>query len=174
MGYQITFVPSEEAMEPYKFKNLDTALRLEKARYDLIDYIMKDGCGDRASQQYDFLRFRLGFLFDMVEEDEKKFTDLRWSEDPDHELRFSGWEFSKNDFQKKEDVVDYGIEHLIILSDLVKTPDYFENHEHFCDKLDEVKILIHDFIESARTSVSHMIVNDLDNFKKATGDESLN
>lgn len=167
MGYQITFIPTVEAMQKYKpVSNFQQdGSTIEEFKYELIHYVMKNGEKGGVPQQYKQIDLLLRCIVNSVDDHEKHLAYKRWSEDKDHQLWYCGWEFSKPSQLDREDTISLYIERLIVLSDLVTTPDYFEENGKFFKKLEEVRGTVSDFIESTEEISIHTIIDDLDEFK---------
>ena len=167
MGYQITFIPTEEAMQKYKpaskFQQDDA--NIEGFNFDLVHYVMKHGEKDSVLQQSKQIDLLLRCIANSVDDYERHLAYKRWLENKDHQLWYCGWEFSKPSQFDKEDTISSYKKRLITLSDLVTTPDYFEEGEKFFKKLEEVREIVCDFIESMEDISIHKIIDDLNEFK---------
>lgn len=166
MGYQITFVPTEEKMKEYKPWNEDRSKdsMVDAFKYELISFCMKHH-EDSVSNIVKQLGFYLRCLASAVETEEKVNAYFRWKEDENHELWYCGWEFSHEARHGKDEIMQDTIEKLLIFADLVETPSYFDQHDNFYTKLHDVKEDVEGFIELMQEIAIHDIINDMEEFK---------
>ena len=95
MGYQVVFVPSEEKMKAYEtFVKNDLSELLQSQIIELTHYCMKDRIEYIQSMSRQ-IKNSLKSIKTIVFNSEKKSAYERWKEDEDHELWYSGWEYSK-------------------------------------------------------------------------------
>lgn len=173
MGYQITFTPTEEAMAKYKprqEKRPDSNDSLvDIVKYEIISYCMnnKEETPSKIIKQIGFL---LRWLKNAIEEEEKSFAYFRWKDDEKHELWYCGWEYSRESRFNIDDTIRNYTEKLFIFANLVKTPDYFSEHENFFTKYNDLVEDIDGFCELIRDIVIHNIIDELDEFKVKSDD----
>lgn len=166
MGYQITFVPTEEKMKSYKPWNEERPKdsTVNTIKYELISFCMKKH-DDSVSNIVKQLGFYLRYLTSAIETEEKTNAYFRWKDDENHELWYCGWEFSHESRFDKDTVIQDTLEKLLILADIVETPSYFDQHENFYTKLHDVEEDIEGFIELMQEIAIHNIINDMEEFK---------
>lgn len=170
MGYQITFLPTEEKMQEYKPYNELSKVELEPTKYEIMSYCMKKH-DDSVFSKVKYLKNTLTFLANQVEQYEKQNAYYRWKSDENHWLWYCGWEFARECSFDKDDMIERHVKDLLVLSDIVETPDYFENSEKFYRKLEEVDENIDGFVEIMSDYYIHEIIKDLDEFKLNDDDE---
>lgn len=173
MGYQITFLPTEEKMQGYKPYNELSKVELEPTKYEIMSYCMKKH-NESVFSKVKYLKNTLTFLANQVEQYEKQNAYYRWKSDENHWLWYCGWEFARECQFDKDDVIERHVKDLLVLSDIVETPDYFENSENFYKKLEEVDENIDGFVEIMSDYYIHEIIKDLDDFKLNDDDEDEN
>lgn len=174
MGFQITFVPSEEKMTVYKPWNENTVNYVEaikNSKREIISYCLKNHDNDDTRKIATNIGFNLRMLISSIELDEKYSAYKRWKEDADHELWYCGWQFSHECEIDKEGILEQTIDELTILADVVKTPDYFEDIDKFTRKREEIIEQLDDFEYTMRDLVVYGIIDDLREFEKKYDDE---
>ena len=146
MGYQVTFAPTEEKMEQYKpYNEKRSESNVDNYKYELISFCMNNT--DQSTYQViKHIRFMLECMYRAVEQDEKERAYFRWKEDEEHHLWYCGWEFAHDTSINKEELINDTVESLFILTNLVKTPDYFEAHDKFFTKYRDIVEDIDGFI----------------------------
>lgn len=168
MGYQVTFVPTEEAMSKYKpwkeeKHNPEDSL-VNIIKFEIISYCMNTA-EEMPSKVVKQIAYLLRYLKGAVETEEKNDAYFRWKEDKDHQLWYCGWKFYHESHIDAESIMKDYIEKLFILTQLVKTPDYFSEHENFFTKYNDLLRDIDEFVELIQDIVIHDIINELDEFK---------
>ena len=174
MGFQITFVPSEEKMTVYKPWNENTVNygeAIKNSKREIISYCLKNHDNDDTRKIATNIGFNLRMLISSIELDEKYSAYKRWKEDADHELWYCGWQFSHECEIDKEGILEQTIDELTILADVVKTPDYFEDIDKFTRKREEIIEQLDDFEYTMRDLVVYGIIDDLREFEKKYDDE---
>ena len=177
MGFQITFVPSEEKMTTYKPWNenmVNYKEAIKNTKRELISYCLKNHDNDDTRKIATTIGFNLRMLISSIELDEKFSAYKRWKEDADHELWYCGWQFSHECDVDKEGVLEQTIDELTILADVVKTPDYFEDIDKFTKKREEIIEQLDDFEYTMRDLVVYGIIDELREFEKKYDDEEEN
>ena len=121
----------------------------------------------------DAIKRHLLLISNYVEQEAKYNAYERWSEDEDHHLWYCGWEYSRPCDLNKESIINDTLSKLSILTNLVKTPDYFSARKEFYTKYDEIQEILGDFEDVMLTISIHNIIEDLEEFKlKDDEDES--
>ena len=179
MGYQVTFKPSAEKMEEYKpwtnkFGTNTYQSQTKKTRAELIAYCMKRHDDKTFTKIYDDISFYLRMLKESERTDTRIDAYNRWNDDENKELWYCGWQFSRPCEFDIDDVVDNAIEDLVMFTDIIQTPDYFENSEKFYDKYNEIVQKVDGFIELINEITIHEIIEDLDEFKCKYDDNDEN
>ena len=174
MGYEIRFVPTEEKMNSYKPWNGYEAEKRGKTiknyERDLISYCLKDNSDKSTVKIAETIEFNLRMLYGLIEQDEKYNAYKRWKEDEEHMLWYCGWEYSHNASYDLDSITESTTDRLVILADVVKTPDYFDDGERFSEKWTEVSENVTGYTDMCRELVIHDIIDDLKEFKD-TGEE---
>ena len=174
MGYQITFLPTEEKMNTYKPWN-DRAVNYEEVikntKRELISYCLKDHTDEDTRKIATNIGFQLRMLISSIELNEKFIAYKRWKEDDEHELWYCGWQFSHPCEFDKDSILERTIDELTILADVVKTPDYFEDIEKFDRKRTEIIEQLDDFAETMSDAAIYDIIEDLKEFEKKYDEE---
>lgn len=174
MGYQITFLPTEEKMNTYKPWN-DRAVNYEEAikntKRELISYCLKDHADEDTRKIATNIGFQLRMLISSIELNEKFVAYKRWKEDDEHELWYCGWQFSHPCEFDKDSILERTIDELTILADVVKTPDYFEDIEKFDRKRTEIIEQLDDFAETMSDAAIYDIIEDLREFEEKYDEE---
>ena len=174
MGYQITFLPTEEKMNTYKPWN-DRAVNYEEAikntKRELISYCLKDHADEDTRKIATNIGFQLRMLTSSIELNEKFVAYKRWKEDDEHELWYCGWQFSHPCEFDKDSILERTIDELTILADVVKTPDYFEDIEKFDRKRTEIIEQLDDFAETMSDAAIYDIIEDLKEFEEKDDEE---
>ena len=172
MSYQITFIPSEEKMETYKPYNnrpidsLDSSVNYFK--YELLHYCMTTE--ETSSNIIKHIVYLLKCLITAIEQEEKTNLYFRWKNNEKHEVWFCGWEFSRECTHDIDEILENCTENLMILASMVKTPNYFTEHDNFNIKYNDIKEDVEGFIELVQECVIHKFINDLKEFE-VKGDE---
>lgn len=173
MGYQVTFTPTEEKMEEYKKKPTFGSYykSIDGYKKEIFSYCMKP-TEDAPAVIQSKLNALLTYLNQLIKEDERQNAYDRWESDENHELWYCGWQFAKDSSITEEELINNTIDNLFLFVDIVKTPDYFDEHEKFYDKLNDVNNEIDGFIECAQEIIIHEIIDDLEPFKVKDDDDN--
>ena len=94
-------------------------------------------------------------------EDERNIAYDRYKENDKGEISFNFYE----NFQGKEYILKNTTKSLLVLTDVVATPDYFDDYNKFIRKEEEIINIIDDFIDSMIDCAIEEIIKDLDEFK---------
>ena len=172
MGYQVTFTPTEEAMAKYKpwKEERPNDSHTDTFKFELVSYCMKKH-EEGSSQILQHIKFLLRCLDNAVRDEENTNAYFRWKDDEKHELWYCGWEFSHESYVDKDTTMNNTAESLFILTDIVETPSYFDNHEQFFTKYNDIVEDIDGFIDAMRECAIHDIINDLDEYKVKNEEE---
>ena len=171
MGYQVVFVPPEEKMKAYEtFVKNDLSELLQSQIIELVHYCMKDRTEYIHSMSRQ-IKNSLKSIKTIVFNSEKKSAYERWKEDEDHELWYSGWEYSKPPTFELNNIIDDTTETLLMYADVIKTADWYSEEEKFYQKWNAVKSEIDGFIEIITELAVHEIIDDLKEFKKKYEEE---
>lgn len=175
MGYQITFLPTEEKMNTYKPWN-DRVVNYEEAikntKRELISYCLKDHEDEDTMKIATNIGFQLRMLISNIELNEKFIAYKRWSEDDEHELWYCGWQFSHPCEIDKDSILENTIDELTILADVVKTPDYFDDIDKFDRKRIAIAEQLDDFAETMSDIAIYSIIEDLREFEEKYDEET--
>lgn len=163
MGYQITFKPTDEAMDKlvkdYK-ANYDTRSALEEMKVGLLCYCMKP-TDDYVDKIYRRIKMELEFIKDKVIQDEYVSIYNQYKNSEDGLIWYCGWEFSHDWDGEIDGTVKYAAEKLMTLTYLTEKYDYFDENEKFYDKYNEASSTIGYFIEEISTYAAHNIIDEL-------------
>lgn len=174
MGYQITFAPSEEKMKEYKPWNENQGQHdsfLEDYKRELVHYCMKKHDKTTTIQLSKDLAWKLRCLYGAVEQDEKLNAYYRWKNDEHHWLWYCGWEFSHDSYFEKDSFIEQKVNDLLVFTDLIETPNYFEDSENFYKKLSDVREEVEGTVEIFQEIMIHNIIEDLREFELKDDDE---
>ena len=161
MGYQITFTPPAEKMEEYKNKDC-TFVRTGVAGYkkELLSLCMHTP-KDSPTYLQSTLTALVQCLQSAIERDQKESIYNQWKNDENHEIWFCGWQYAQEATLTNEEIVTSTVDNLFIYCDLVQTPDYFDDHEKFYEKLNDINDEINGFEEMIIENYNHSVINDL-------------
>ena len=171
MGYQIVFVPPEEKMKDYEtFIKSNFSELLQNQVIELIHYCMKEHT-DYVYIIINQIKTILKSIKIIVFNSEKKSAYERWKEDENHELWYSGWEFSKPSVFELDKLINDTSETLLMYTDIIKTADWYSEEENFYKKWNAIKSEINGFIEIITELAIHEIIDDLKEFEKKYEEE---
>ena len=117
------------------------------------------------SRIYRDLKMLLALLKTEVYDLEKESAYERWNSDENKELWYCGWEFARPSSFDADELMKHYLEDFVIFTDVIKTPDYFENSEKFFDKVNELNEKLSGFIECYSDLCIHDIIDELDEYK---------
>lgn len=172
MSYQITFAPPAEKMEEYKDKDFNFP-RNNTAGYkkELLSICMHTP-KDSPMYLQTSLTALVKCLQSSIEREQKESIYNQWKENENHEIWFCGWQYAREATLTNEEIVASTVDNLFIYCDLVQTPDYFDDHEKFYEKLNNINEEIDGFEESIIENYNHFVINDLHAYKVGGEDES--
>ena len=165
MGYEKSFVPTEEAMEELE-KNVSRASdAFNSFKIELKTYCMLDHTKETLSDVISKIRYYLfGLKYDVRSECYK----IAVEQYKEHgEVWFCGWEYSHSEPDSDYDeVFDYVLEKLVTLSCVVKTSDWFDESEKFYEKLHEINSAIEYFCDEMTTIINYEIMEKLKDYEE--------
>lgn len=177
MGYQVTFKPTQEAMEKYKPWGFDKGTYVSaengvrEMQLNILTYCLKNHKEEGFNKIYKDLSFMVRLFKNYIEEEEKEWAYKRWLEDENNELWYCGWEFCREREDDGDILVNNLIEELVILTDVVETPNYFTDATNFNEKLTEISQKLDDYKQAFSDLTIHHIIKDLDEFKYKGDDD---
>lgn len=161
MSRTIIFRPSEEKMETYKSAQSTGFMNsIDTLKNELLCYCLKNDDKGPRNKQF-FIYSSLQYMIYKVIEDERNIAYDRYKENDKGEISFNFYET----FQGKEYILKNTTKSLLVLTDVVATPDYFDDYNKFIRKEEEIINIIDDFIDSMIDCAIEEIIKDLDEFK---------
>lgn len=168
MSYYVTFKPPKEVVDKYQQAPSSTLKR--EWLLELIVYCLKKH-EENTLTKIGLLQSYLGCWYNDIEKTVKNTIYKDYTADT--EITFYGWEFSHDASNIKEELIDTTLESLIILADVIETPNYFETQQQFYDKLNDIKDKLTYFQEEAENIIKHDIMEDLNEYRIKDEDSSL-
>lgn len=168
MSYSITLKPPKEEVDKYQ----QTSSFTPKTEWslELLVYCLKNH-EENTSTKIGLIKTYLSGWYNMLEKNIKNTVYNDYT--TDNEITFYGWEFSRGASNVKEELITNTLEDLIILTDVIDTPDYFETQQKFYDKLNDIKDKLTYFEEEATNIIKHDIIDDLREYIVKDEDSSL-
>ena len=166
MSYYRTFLPTKEAVDDlrkciYKSSKYDlSSLKVELRTYCMYDHDISD-----IRPVMEHIKFLLNSMkFDIMSICHEYAVE-RYEEDEDKTIWYCGWKYSHQECESDEEsTMNYAVENLVNLSCVVKTPDWFDENEKFCDKLREVDDIIEYFIDDISYCGDYEVMDKLKEF----------
>ena len=148
MGYQITFKPPKEFVDT-KLRSISNSSPmindLRDIHTELLLLCMKPA-DDSIYKTTNKLRYLLRSLYGTIRLN--TFADAVSRFEEEGYIWYCGWNFSHSECDwGLEETISNQIEDFIILKELVNTPDWFDDHEKFYEKLNTIKEDISGFEE---------------------------
>lgn len=168
MSYSVTFKPPKEAVEKYNIQPSFSAKT--EWKLEILAYCLKPH-EESTSIIISFLKSYLTCWYNDIVKTTKK--DVYDEYVADNEITFYGYEFSRGASNVKDELIKNILEKLIILADVISTPDYFESQEKFYDKLNDINEELTYFEEESIDIVKHEIMNDLSEYELKDEDSSI-
>lgn len=161
MSRTIIFRPTEEKMETYKLVQSTGFMNsIDTLKNELLCYCLKNDDKGPRNKQF-FIYSSLQYMIYKVMEDERNIAYNRYKENNTGELSFNFYENTRD----KEYLLQYTTKALLILTEVVTTPDYFDDYNKFIRKEEEIINIIDDFIDSMVDYAIEEIIKDLEEFK---------
>ncbi len=166
MGYQITFLPSEEKMNEYKpwDVNKPHVSQIANTKRNILSYCMKSH--NNTYQIASEIEFNIKLLANQIKEEEKRNAYFRWKENEKGELWYCGWQFATDATIDEDDAIKNTVDQLFMFADIIETPNYFEETDHFFKKYQDIEESIDDFVEVIENIAIHDIINDLKEYEE--------
>jgi len=173
MGYCKKFIPTKEAMKPFaelakRYNPVFGGIEADKRA--LVHYVMKpdtnlpQGASNNVRNMEFQIRMQMDMLRDKIVEEVRVAAYKRWAPE-EKELTFCGWEWA----QEQNDDEDYSrntyITKLLILTNLVRTGDYYDENDRFYAKYGEVENVVDDYEETVRRFATLEIFKELAEFE---------
>lgn len=166
MGYQITFRPPKEFVDTQlksRAAASDMTSELRNCKLEAMLLCMKPSEKDKAYNYINRMSYLLRMIYNMVRSNKFQEAIDRFNEDG--EIWYCGWNYSHDECDwELENVIANQIEDMMILKELVTTPDWFDASEKFYEKLNEVKSGITGFEEICEEIVIYEIMGMLREF----------
>lgn len=178
MGYSVTFKPTEEAISKIKPWNADRKDDnmffkndlLYESKMDILLYCLADHSSEGSYNLVRDLGFKLKYIMNLTYDETKEWCYRTWKNDG--EITFYGWRYSKEECGIDEEwLYKNTIEKLLILSKIVKTPDYFDENERFFEKVQEICDEIDGYAECLNEINDFKIIELFREFKVNDDDE---
>lgn len=174
MGYQITFRPPKEFVDTQlkpKAGSSVMARDIRDLKIEIMMYCMKPD-EKAVSNDINRLSYMLRLMYNMIKNDTFAEAVRRFEEDG--EIWYCGWNFSHEACEwDLEDSISMQVEDFIILKGLVSTPDWFDEHEKFYEKLNEVKSNISGFEEICEEIAIYEVMDMLREFDISNEPEEI-
>lgn len=162
MGYDLTI--------KVKYENLDSKFKcnykndvnindyIHESKMDIISYCMKDHSEDSFTAVYKTLKFKIDYLIQSIEEDYKSFIEASIKDEG--EIYFRGWQYAGDNCNEidLDSLKKNTLETLLMLALNVKTPDYFDEHELFYEKYNNIDSAL-SFDDMVEDSIAHEFIN---------------
>lgn len=167
MSKEIVFKPTDEKMESYRSKQTDSFLNtIDTLKNELLCYCLKNDEKGARNKQF-FIYSSLQYITYKVMEDERNTAYNRYKEDENNELYF----LTIPRIMDREGLLQCTTKRLLLLTEVVVTPDYFDEYDKFTKKEEEITKIIDNFIDEMIDYSIGEIINDLDEFKVENNDE---
>lgn len=174
MSYSRRFKPPKEVIEKYKSKEekgyLTSELQSNAGMYDILSWCIKEV--DDNPTPFLFasrLHIELKSFAAKIKEGVKNSIYENWLFEG--VVSFHGWEYSKENFDNEEEIINYYLEELFTVSFLVKTPNFFTDEDSFYAKKHKILELIENFKETITTLTNHQIIQELLPYEIKDNDE---
>ena len=168
MGYCKKFIPTKEAMQPFAelAKCYNPSISdINADKRALIHYVMKP---DSAHQDVRDMEYQLKLCMDILRiktiEKVRVETYKRWASE-EKELTFCGWEWAQEHNDDEDFSRNTYITKLLILTNLVRTGDYYDENDRFYAKYGEVENVVDDYEETVRRFATLAIFKELAEFE---------
>lgn len=165
MGYQITFRPPKEFVDKElktRAGSMDMSDNIRDLKIEIMTFCMKPNekfTGNNINK----LSYHLRLLYNMIRTN--TFDRAVNLFESDGEIWYCGWNFSHEESEwDLEEVISQQIECFIILKELVNTPDWFDEHEKFYEKINDIKSEISGFEEICEEIAIYEVMNMLRKF----------
>lgn len=169
MSYYAIFKAPKEKVETLKYNSKNESLlneNIHKTKMELLVVCMKDNSEIDSHQLYNQIVFYLDSLKFLVEKQTKNATYNQYINDENGEFWFCGWEYAGTYTGIELDKAkEYALESLLILSKIVKTPDYFEESEKFTEKVKEINSEIDFFIDTVSRKTDFQIMEEFSEYR---------
>ena len=147
MGYQITFRPPKEFVDDQlkpKIKTGDTTRELRDLSTEILLFCLKPN--DKSYNNMNHFTYLLQLMYNIIRSE--TFTEAVRRFESDGDIWYCGWNYSHDECQwDLEDTIARQVEDFMILKEIIATPDWFDEHEKFYEKLNEIKSNISGFKE---------------------------
>lgn len=169
MSYYAIFKAPKEKVEKLKYDSRNTNCLdegIHTTKMDLLLICMQDNTESDSYQLYKKIKFGLDSLKFLVEKQTENSVYNRYIDDNDGEFWFCGWQYAgEYTGMELNDAEECVIEKLLLLSKIVKTPDYFEDEDKFLSKINAIISEIDFFIETISTITDFKIMDDFKEYR---------
>lgn len=162
MSYQITFSPTEEVMKeytPWNGSSTPDEETLDRMLSETINYCMKDHKKSNTSTIMRELKIALLGAFNYAELLRQHEMYNEWKETGS--IAMCGWEYSREGFKDKEDILRHYVSSLTLFADVIPTKDWYTEEELFMKKYQEVSNIVESFIEDSYDVINHSMIREL-------------
>lgn len=171
MSHYEVFKAPKEKVENLKCYSDKEKLReyLDDCKKELLVICMKkheDVPGFNITKRISEIRFKLQSIEHYVDAQTRHSIYEQYCMDDKGEFYFCGWEYSRPyDAPDMQNVTEYVIEKLVLLSEIVETPNYFTEQEYFYDKVNAINGEIEYFCESVSLATDFNIMEEFKEYK---------
>lgn len=172
MGYYVTYNLKEENLNE-KYKKSPTygiAMFSEPKiiKLELLAYCMMDHSDKTIKEIICEINTNVKHLFNVLV---KRYREEIYDTiKADGQITFSGWEYAEVDEDAEHEIdtlSEYVIEELILLATVVKTPNYFDESEMFCEKINSINQLL-DIEDCIQRNVNKQFMSEHEEYKEST------
>lgn len=167
MSAYITFKPPQEEIEKYNIKSITAKTEW---KLTILMYCMKTH-EESTENIISFLKSALMCWYQDIAASIKTSVYTKYLSD--NEITFYYDEFDSSYCNSKEELINDKLTNLGLLTDVVATPDYFNNRTLFYDKLNNIEEELISFEENTSSIVKQEIVDELDKYKVANENSSI-
>lgn len=158
MSYYRVFKPTKEALDSMLPKQ--HVVDYQDIRESLMASCMVQTDMIEARKDIDF---SLNYIFMCISAE--AIENARRQFEEDGEISYCGWEYRHDCSSIPEsDLKEQTKRSLAILKSIVRTPDYFEEHEKFYDKIRDINEIIDEFIDTAYSIANFEVIEKLKDF----------
>ena len=171
MSHYEVFKAPKEKVEKLKCYSDKEKLReyFDDCKKELLVLCMKkheDAPYFNINKRISEIRFKLQSIKHYVDAKTRHDIYEQYCNDENNEFYFCGWEYSRPyEYDDIESITEQVIEKLILLSEIVETPNYFTEIEYFYDKVNAINGEIEYFCESVSLATDFDIMEEFKEYK---------
>jgi len=149
MGHQITFIPPKEVVDeklkPLAGRNSNIESEIKTMVLSMAIKLMNKTEGPLETE-IRTIKFNFKWLYELVKQEMFQYAVARY--ESDKEIWYCGWNYSHDECEwNLDDLIENDTSRLMIIRELVRTPDWFEESEKFYEKWNEIEETINGFVE---------------------------